>query len=339
MRNKNNHHWTSSQIIIWVGLLVLFMIFATAFVWNSFHKMETVVDSVYVDVTGRGAHVVFIPEEQSDDVMQSVLKSVREQAEKEEIYVECIGEELSETYSKQELLELAIAAKVDGIILEGDNSLETWKLIADANEKGIPVVTVRSDCSGSDRRSFVGVNNYTLGHSYGNQILNLSYHKPIYDVVILMDQSTVNSGQNIVYSSLCQTLEESTTGKFNIHPIQIARELTFEAEEQIRNLFVDDELPDIVVCLSQLYTNCAVQALIDQNKVGKTELIGFYDNVMIREAIQDNVLRCSISIDTAQMGRYLVEALNDIWETGQVSEYYSVDTFLINKDTDKEPQV
>lgn len=336
MKRKGTSRCTSHQVTVCVILLIFILVGATATVWYSFYSVAKDVDVVCKKACGKRAHIAFIAADLSDDFMKSVLESVRKEADERKIYVECMGEELTETYSKQELLGLAVAAKVDGIILEGDNQEETRKLIADAKEKNIPVVTIRSDCTDSDRACFVGVNNYTLGHSYGNQILNLSYHRSKKDVVILMDQRAEDLGQTIIYSSLCQTLEENPGVKFHIVPIQIDKKLTFEAEEQIRNLFMEEQLPEIVVCLNQLYTNCAVQAIIDLNKVGMTELLGFYDNPLIRQAIQEEVLNCSISIDTEQMGRCCVESLQDIWDTGNTSEYYSVDTFLMNKDTYKD---
>lgn len=336
MRKLGKGNWARHHITACVSFLIFIMAGATALVWHSFRTMVNDVEKTYAVTDGEQKHIAFIAEDPSEDFMNAVYKSACQEASKQGIYIEYMGKELSENYSKQELLELAIAAKVDGIILEGDSREVTKMLIAEARKQAIPVVTIRTDCVESERASFVGVNNYSLGHSYGNQILNLSYHKSAHDVVILMDQVASDSGQDIIYSSLCQTLEANPGAKFHIRPMQISREITFDAEEQIRNLFVNNQLPEIVVCLNQLYTNCAIQAVIDQNKVGKTELIGFYDNKMIYDAIQDNVLHCSISINTEQMGKYCLESFLDLWETGHTSEYFAVDTFLINKDTCKE---
>ncbi len=64
-------------------------------------------------------------------------------------------------------MKMAIAARVDGILIQPDGSDETNGLIADAIAKGIPVITVMSDASGSGRLGFVGYISYDLGQLYG----------------------------------------------------------------------------------------------------------------------------------------------------------------------------
>lgn len=111
----------------------------------------------------------------------------------------------------------------------------------------------------------------------------------------------------------------------------VDNENTFSAEESIRDIFMSSEvLPDIIICLDELSTACVYQAVVDYNKVGSIDIIGYYDAPAILRAIERKVVYSTISIDTRQMGRLCVEALNEYYELGNVSQYFSVDVAVIS---------
>ena len=110
----------------------------------------------------------------------------------------------------------------------------------------------------------------------------------------------------------------------------------FDVEESIRKLFMEKTLPDVIICLDEISTSCVYQAVVDYNKVGEIDIIGYYDSESILRAIDRNVVRSTISIDTAEMGQYSVMALDEYRKNGYVSEYFSVDTNLITAENVKE---
>ena len=71
-----------------------------------------------------------------------VYESAKEEAKKDSAYIEYMGKDLSTDYNVKEYLRIAIDCNVDGIIIEADESDEVAKLIDEAEEKGIRVVTV-----------------------------------------------------------------------------------------------------------------------------------------------------------------------------------------------------
>ena len=105
----------------------------------------------------------------------------------------------------------------------------------------------------------------------------------------------------------------------------------FSVEESIRDIFMEEELPDIIICLNELNTTCVYQAVVDYNKVGKVYILGYYDSETIINAIDRNVIYATVSIDTDQMGRYCVDALSEYHELGYTSQYFTADIELIKK--------
>lgn len=77
-------------------------------------------------------------------------------------------------------------------------------------------------------------------------------------------------------------------------------------------------MPDILVCMDADTTECARQAVLDFNLAGKVTIIGYYTSPDILTAVEKGVLALTCDVDTEQMGKYSIEALNRISERGQI---------------------
>lgn len=275
-------------------------------------------------------HYAFITSDNESQFFRAVYEAAKKEGEKRDDYIELMGDNLSVDYSRDDLMRIAVHAKVDGIIFEADENESTVELIEQAENASIPVITVGSDCTGSTRQGFVGISNYTLGQEYGRQMLAIE-EEDVQKVLVLMNTNTANSSQNIIYSGLCEMIENSDKrDKFDIGTIAVDDSSPFGAEESVRNIFMrEDELPDIMICLNELNTNCVYQAVVDYNKVGQIKIFGYYENDSIKDAISKQIITCTVSIDTDQMGRYCVRALDEYKETGYVNEFLQADIVLI----------
>lgn len=280
-------------------------------------------------------HYAMITGTEDGDLWDRIYKSALEEGKAHNAYVERFGEHLSMSYDRHELISLAIEASVDGIIVPGDDDEETAALLNKAVEKGIPVVTVLQDITGSLRQCFVGCNSYNLGQEYGRQILRLLAEKEDdrsspYEITVLTNENHVNTTENLILLGIRETLEQYSD---KIHPasvdtIPIDNSRSFSSEESIRSLFLNEHLPDILVCLNGLHTRCAYQAAVDHNKVGSVQILGFYDSDAILEAVEKNILQATIAIDTDQMGRLCLQALDEYVRTGYTNSYMAVDIRL-----------
>lgn len=277
-------------------------------------------------------HYALITDDLEKSFWDSVYEGTKAEGDLSGSYVEQLGKNLAVTYTKDELMEIAIDSHVDGIILEADESEQTTELIQRATENGIPVVTVLTDSANSERKSYVGISNYNLGGEYGKQIMKL-LNGENQKILILMNMNTEDSSQNIIYTAIQETLEKegADMSKISLETAAISDDGAFSAEESIRDIFMDSEnLPDIMICLNELNTTSVYQAVVDYNKVGVINIIGYYSSDTILRAIDRNVIQATISVDTEQMGRYCVQALDEYLETDHVSEYFSVDISQIS---------
>lgn len=318
------------KIGICVGLVAVVLFGILFFHWKSSQLgMEAeaefeVYEKHFAMITGRG----------DSDFWDKVYESALEEGKARGIYIERFGKQLAVEYSRNELIETAISASVDGIIVPGDEDEKTVELIDKAVGQGIPVVTVLQDSTGSLRQCFVGNNSYNLGQEYGRQILDLLAGKEEEPcrILVLVDDSRKDTSQNLILLGIREILEKELgeNHAVSVETAMVDTTRSFSPEESIRDIFLNtDSLPDIMVCLNEVYTRCAYQAAVDYNKVGTVQLLGFYDSETILNAVEKNIIYATVALDTEQMGRLCVEALDEYLKTGYTNGYMAVDTRLI----------
>ncbi|HKM04445.1 MAG TPA: substrate-binding domain-containing protein [Lachnospiraceae bacterium] len=327
---------------------VAFMLFITVGSMTLF-KMQISDDSIIEEnlkYTKYSKHYVMITGSGKTSFWEGAYQAALKTANENDAYLEVLGNNLSVDYSEKELMRIAIDSKVDGIIVEAHENRGMRDLIDEAVKAGIPVVTVIGDCASSSRQSYIGISSYDLGSEYGEQVCSIvdNYYrigsnirsttvKPTKKVLVLMNEGMDNTSQNIVYTSIGETIERETENadKVQLESKTISNEVAFAAEESIRDILLDKEnQPDIIICLDELSTTCVYQAVVDYNKVGQIDIIGYYDSSTILHAILQKVIYSTIFVDTAQLGEYCINALEEYKESGYVSEYYSADIFLIS---------
>ena len=284
------------------------------------------------------SYYVLITDSPNTDFWQSVYQGAVAEAEKHNAYVELLGENLEQSYSKADLLNIAINSNVDGIIIEGDDDNDTVKLLLKAKEEGIPVVTVSDDNMECKRISYIGVSSYNLGKEYGEQLVKY-VKENVPDTcrtMVLMDDTFTSNSQSIILTAINEVIEdEDLADKITLSSHVVSSNKDYAAEEDIRDIFVGENShsgPDVVICLSEKNTLCVYQTVVDYNKVGNVEIFGYYLSPVIKDAIDKEIIRSSIVVDTDQMGRRSIEAMNEYKESGYVSEIYLIDTDLVSKD-------
>ena len=292
-------------------------------------------------------YFVMISSDRDALAWQSIYEGALEEGAKHNVYVEYMGEKLSKNYTDTELMEIAIASKVDGIIVRGDESKEMDALIDQATAQGIPVVTVYEDNPNSSRCCYVGVGSFNMGREYGKQICKLARERElsnttasthmndVLNVTVLVDSSSDSSNQNLVWSGIQNAVktENTTETQINLELQYLDNSGTFAAEESIRDMLRSKDLADVIVCLNEINTNCVYQSMVDYNKVGKAAILGYSDSESVLKGINRNNIYFSVSVDTKKMGADCINALEEYFETGNTSQFILADITPIDKNT------
>ncbi len=279
------------------------------------------------------SHYVIIPDDYTSPLWQDIYRSAKTAAEASDAYVELLGDWEAGDYTPLSYVDIAIAAKADGIIVRPDGTANMRDAIARADAAGIPVVTVIDDDTASSRKSFVGFNNYQLGAAYGQQILGC-VDGDTRKITVLFKSG--NSGNELIFRNLKGVIEDGLSAEqkknVEIQSLTIRAQSTFDAEEVIRDLIhEEDTRPDILVCMNETDSESAYNAMVDYNQVGDIDIIGYYQSETILDAIEKGIVPMAFTLDTEQMGQYCVEALEEYRTMGYTSNYMSVDLNVITQ--------
>lgn len=274
---------------------------------------------------------VIVAEESNSSFWQEFYNGAKEYGESNGAYIQFSADNDFMSYSKADFLKMAIAAKVDGIILEGDESEEITELINKAVAEDIPVVTAVNDIYNSSRQSFVGVANYNLGREYGRQIIKAA-EKSSNRVLLLFNTSIDASGKNIVINGINETVKEEGGGtEFIIDKLEVNNTVAFSSEEEIRDIFIgNSNAPDIIVCLDELNTISVYQGVVDFNRVDKIKIIGYNNSDIILNAISKGIIFSTLAMEADKMGMTCVKTLNEYNEVGNVNDFVIMDLKVIN---------
>lgn len=323
--------------VLYLSILVMMLVtIGSAMIFNNLKNRMP--DIEQGETTEYDGHFAFVVSSDDEDFWEGVYTSVCEEAAESNIYIEDMSKSLGVNYSDTDLLRVAINSSVDGIIYGGTTNETAAALIDKAVDEGIGVVILQNDIDASARQCFVGVNNYELGQMFASQIAEIMESEEELKkkrVDVLIDRDMSEGASNVITIAIEDYFSENYPDypmpEFNI--IRINSDDAFSVEDDIRRLFIQEDMEsDVMLCLSSIYTQCVYQSLVDRNKVGEVQVIGYFAGNSILEAIEKQIIYSTISVDTDEMGRDSVKALKEYMEMGYTNSYIPISTQVIGYD-------
>ena len=337
-KNKNQNNMNSSDtrgrspLVITVFISISVMLIATV-ISTFFYVYTTTNIAKEQNITSPIKYTQYYALVCEDnDFNRQIFQYAKEKGDEMGICVDMLSIRTSHDYSIEVLFEIALESNVDGIIVDARDAQKMRPYIDKACQRGVDVVTLLSDSPDSMRRSSIQISAYNLGKTYGQQVIS----KEIYGdekILVINDSSKTDASQNLIFTGIQDTVYKALDkdNSVSLTNYSVNGSDTFVMEEMIRNIFIDEELmPDIIICPDDQATEVVYQALVDYNKVGLVRLIGYHDSQTVLDGIKQGVIEATIAVDVKELGEYSVEALAEYKATGFASEYYSVDSTLID---------
>ena len=314
----------SISVLIFGGFLVLvFFYFGKVFGKDSSEDAELNREYSY--------HYEMIVGNRNTALWEDVYEKAKEYAASEDSLLTLRKADWNREYDKNDYVDMCIAAGADGIILEYNGEAGLAEKIDEAAEKGIPVVTLMNDPNKSARLSFVGVNDYQMGQAYGASVAEL-VTEDTKDILILSNREK-ELEKNQLYARIYNAVQEKVGegSAISVKEQNLISKSQFDVEEAVRNIFQSaDGPPEILVCLDEVTTECAYQAMVDYNMVGDVSIIGYYASDVIMDAVDKGLIPITISMNADQIAEYSIEALTEFTEIGRTNAYYTVDLLITN---------
>ncbi|MFD2211223.1 sugar-binding protein [Virgibacillus halophilus] len=159
-------------------------------------------------------HFALVAEENENDYWRLVKKGAEESAEKNHVNLEYVAPKKADNDELNRLLDRMIAAKMDGIIVQGIKGQRFKDLVHKSVERDIPIVTVDTDAKASERKAYVGTNNIEAGKLLGKSLLENTSGEQ-YVGIITGRNEAINQQERI------QGFREMVKGHKRIHIIAI----------------------------------------------------------------------------------------------------------------------
>lgn len=235
------------------------------------------------------------------------IKAGAERAARERgAVVEFLGPTTASTEESLKLFDMAISAKVSGIMTYVQEEGQYKKKINSAMEKNIPVVTIDSDEENSNRIAYVGTNNILAGQVAGEEIVReLGLNG---NVAIVMGGKDVKNQKERVEGF---TNYVTSNSNLKIVDTDSSDAMLLEAEIITRKILSRNEKVDALFCTSSLDGIGAAKAVRDLNNEGKVKIICFDNLEETLSNIKNGLVIATIVQKSNDMGYRAVNIIMD----------------------------
>jgi ribose transport system substrate-binding protein len=195
-------------------------------------------------------------------------------------------------------MDIAIASKVDGIIVQAMDGPKFVKIVQKATAKGIPVITVGFDASpNSLRKTYVGPDHNFEGQIVGNQVVN---QMKDHGTVCIVSDNTLTSFEKLRLDGL----EKALSNYPNIKLVKTeANENEFNQSKLLVNRILN-QYPDIRVFIG-LNSEMAIgieRVLSDRSRSEEYSVYSFDDSPELRELVDSGNILATLTNDGAAIG-------------------------------------
>lgn len=208
----------------------------------------------------------FIPQQKHDPFWNQVRMGVEEVAKQENISLQVMESDWTDEEAELDFFNIAILSKVDGIIAHSYDKPQFIDVINKAENEGIPVITVDTDCPLSNRSAYVGMDYKYAGERAAEALIQSMGANA--RVAILSpdtgDISRVKGFLEKVISNSGIDIAESVKTSSNI----------LEARSAIRKLLAKHPDINYVFCTNYNDTIGAAREIVDLNKSERIRIIG-----------------------------------------------------------------
>ncbi|MBW7474756.1 substrate-binding domain-containing protein [Paenibacillus oenotherae] len=296
-----------------IAIAVLFVLFSyllLQFFFSTQHIRELVKPAGDNGIGNGSRHVVLIAQEVDNPYWRTIEQGVREAADNYGMDVEYTGPIRIHAAEQIRLLERAIAAKPDAIMVQGINDPQQRLLIDKAAVQGIPIITVDADEPDSHRLSYIGTDNLKAGKMMGELVAQAAAGtKGSIGVLIANEQSYSQQLRLAGFRSVLSRYPELTV--VDVRPSNNSRlQATREAEEM---LMQHAGKIDTMIGFSAL-DSIGILKAAEHVHPQRLSILAFDDLAETKAAIRQCRIRATIVQRPYAMGYGAITMLNDYFQ-------------------------
>lgn len=162
-------------LIVYIWMSILLLVTTTISVSYFMKAVNLEVDArIASNDNKKKIHLVLISQELDNPYWRQIEHGAKVAAEKNGTILEYLGPIVADPAEQLKFVEVAIASKIDGILTQGLKDSHYIEVINNAIDRKIPVITIDSDSSNSNRLAYVGTDNYAAGLMAGKELISVT---------------------------------------------------------------------------------------------------------------------------------------------------------------------
>lgn len=318
-----------AEIVIVVLLLA---VFAASFAMYTAKVGDTlsVLDESPAPVTGDW-YFTCILKNQTEPFWQELRRGVEKAAVDYHVAVSFNAPRFTDIAQEAMFLDMAVAARVDGIITDVADPETFTPIIDKAVDLGIPVVTAVSDAIDSKRAAFVGANRYSLGYEGGRMVAAAT--GGVGKVALVIGDNPAGSSEEeqdmLVYGF--------RNGVRELPGLEIAVVATsnmgiLSAEEIATEILSDNPDISMIYCTTAMDTLGVAQVVVDMNRVGQVGIVGYDSTEEILKYIDKGVVYGTVASDPYEIGYNSIKSLYEVRTQNRTSAFVDTGMKVITAD-------
>lgn len=309
-----------------ISRLIKYVIIVGAFLIFCFIALETFgkEESTTEELKGK---IVLISHVYSNPYWQYVKAGAEEAAKENDFIVEYQGPDYASVEEGIMLINMASAAKVQGIISYVQDGKKYNSTINKVVENGIPIITLDSDAEESKRLAYVGTDNIEAGRIAAQEMIKLIGTEG--NVGIIMGGlETKNQLERVMgfKEYLCEN------SKIKIIATASSDSYLLEAELAAKKIVTENTNIDALFCTSAQDGIGASKTLINLGISEEIKIICFDDLPETLAALERGEINTIIAQDPYEMGYNSVSLIIDIIKGEKVTEINSTAIKVITRD-------
>lgn len=312
-------------------IVSLLIIYLTISMFNNLKQLDTLFYSNEIGEKQTGLYRIALIYQDNDIFTDLLTQGAQQAATEQGVDLKIFSSNPTDQFTVNDYFELALLANFDGIIVDGE-SPDLVPLIECASKKGVPVVTILSDLPGSDRISYVGVNNHRAGYIVGREMLRQIQNQTPKLAVVSTDFTEENFTPAAEYLKIFGFKEAiSARPGALIVTWQKAKPRMLDALQTVTKILAENPGINGIFATHSVATIAAANILSDK-KNKDIILIGYGDDQEIKNYLKRGIVHATLTINPHHIGANAVREIKSYLDEKKVNLYSSIDIDLLTRD-------
>ncbi len=255
--------------------------------------------------------IIVVMPDTDDSFFRGLIEGIGDGARRSEAAIQVFRYPGSSSSDAERYFEIALRAKVDGLIMYTPRN----DLVSDRSERaaqsGVVFIPVGTDAPDGGRLNFIGSGSFLQG-SEGGKTICAALGPSARIGVILPATSTGDLRDELLYRGMASAIK-SYAGATIVSVVR-ARPGILSGEEAAARMLRSAPRVNAIFCSSAQDTEGAAQVVIDANRVGRIFIVGADETPDIDHYIDKGVVGASIVRDSHRIGQEAVGAFTRLKE-------------------------